>query len=121
METALEVLHRLKEEAVKRRIPEAYKCVPPFFRAYGGSQARGPIRAAAAGLHHSHSHARPEPHLRPTPQLTAGMEPAPSRFLVGFVHAGNSCLAWFLDVAQQRPVLASARWLGVVLEVRLCG
>ena len=23
---------------------------------YGGSQARGPIRAIAAGLHHSHSH-----------------------------------------------------------------
>ena len=28
--------------------------------AYGGSQARGPTRAAAAGLHHSHSHARSE-------------------------------------------------------------
>ena len=29
--------------------------------AYGGSQARGPIRATAAGLHHSHSNARSEP------------------------------------------------------------
>ena len=35
--------------------------------AYGGSQARGLIRAVAAGLHHSH--ATSEPHLGPTPQL----------------------------------------------------
>ena len=41
--------------------------------AYGSSQARGPVEAAAASLHHSHSrsHARSEPCLRPTPQLTA--------------------------------------------------
>ena len=32
--------------------------------AYGSSQARGWIRAAAAGLHHSHSKTRSEPHLR---------------------------------------------------------
>ena len=31
--------------------------------AHGGSQARGLIRATAAGLHHRHSNARPEPHL----------------------------------------------------------
>ena len=31
--------------------------------AYGGSQARGLIRAVAAGLHHSHSNARSELHL----------------------------------------------------------
>ena len=43
--------------------------------AYGGSQARGPIRAAATGLHHSHSHTRPEPHLGPTPQLMATPDP----------------------------------------------
>ena len=30
---------------------------------YGGSQARCPIGAAAAGLHHSHSNARSEPRL----------------------------------------------------------
>ena len=35
------------------------------------SQARGQIRAAAAGLHRSHSHTRSEPCLRPTPQLRA--------------------------------------------------
>ena len=38
-----------------------------FFRvapvSYGGSQARGPIGAVAAGLHHSHSNARSEPSL----------------------------------------------------------
>ena len=39
--------------------------------AYGGSQARGRIRAVAAGLHHSHRNARSKLHLRPTPQLTA--------------------------------------------------
>ena len=46
-------------------------CFVLFFRAvpmaYGGSQARGLIVATAAGLHHSHSNARSEPHLRPTP------------------------------------------------------
>ena len=31
--------------------------------AYGGSEARGKIRAAASGLHHSHSKARSEPGL----------------------------------------------------------
>ena len=34
--------------------------------AYGGSRAVGPIRAAAVGLHQSHSNARSEPRLRPT-------------------------------------------------------
>ena len=43
--------------------------------AYGDSQARGQIGAVAAGLHHSHSNTRPKPHLRPTPQLTATLDP----------------------------------------------
>ena len=40
-------------------------------------QARGQIRAAAAGLHHSHGHSnvQSEPHLRPTPQLRATSDP----------------------------------------------
>ena len=46
-----------------------------FFRSapteFGGSQARGPIRAVAAGLHHHHSNMGSEPRLQPTPQLTA--------------------------------------------------
>ena len=43
--------------------------------AYGGSQARGPIGAAAASLCQSQSNAGPEPCLRPTPQLTATPDP----------------------------------------------
>ena len=37
--------------------------------AHGSSQAR--VQAAAASLRHSHSNARSELHLRPTPQLMA--------------------------------------------------
>ena len=43
--------------------------------AYGGSQAMGLIGVVAAGLRHSYSNARSEPHLRPTPQLTATPDP----------------------------------------------
>ena len=43
--------------------------------AYGGSQARGLIGAAAAGLRHSHDSARSELRLRPTPQLIATPDP----------------------------------------------
>ena len=63
--------------------------------AYGSSQARGQTGAAAAGLHHTHSNARSEQHLQPTPQLKAtpdpthwvrpGVEPASSWIPVRFV------------------------------------
>ena len=64
---------------------------------YGGSQARGPIRAVAAGLHHSHSNSGPKPSLQPTLQLTStpdpqstaqgqGIKPTSSWMLVGFVN-----------------------------------
>ena len=43
--------------------------------AYGGSQARGQIKATAAGLHRSHSNAGSEPCLRPTPQRMAMADP----------------------------------------------
>ena len=43
--------------------------------AYGGSQARGRIGAVATSLCHSHSHTGSEPHLPPTPQLTATPDP----------------------------------------------
>ena len=39
--------------------------------AYGGSQARGPIGARAASLHHSHSNMGSKLRLRPTPELMA--------------------------------------------------
>ena len=43
--------------------------------AYVDSQARGGIGAVAVGLHHSHSNAGSEWHLRPTPQLIAMPDP----------------------------------------------
>ena len=42
---------------------------------YGGSQARSLIGPTAASLHHSPSNATSEPHLQPTPQLTATWDP----------------------------------------------
>ena len=36
--------------------------------AYGSAQARGRIKAVAAGLHRSHSNTGSELHLQPTPQ-----------------------------------------------------
>ena len=46
--------------------------------ACGGSQARGLIRAIASGLCYSHSNARSNPHLRPTPQVMAMPDPEPT-------------------------------------------
>ena len=43
--------------------------------AYGGSQARGQIRAVAASLRQSQSNTGSEPHLQPTPQFTAMLDP----------------------------------------------
>ena len=43
--------------------------------AYGGSQARGHIGAASAGLHHSHSNMGSELRLQPKPQLMATLDP----------------------------------------------
>ena len=43
--------------------------------AYGSSQTRGPIRALAASLHHSHSNAGSELHLWPTPPFMAMPDP----------------------------------------------
>ena len=45
--------------------------------AYGSSQARGPIGAAAAGLYQSHSNAgsKPRQWVKDPPQLTAMLDP----------------------------------------------
>ena len=43
--------------------------------AYGSSQARGLIRVVVTSLRQSHSNARSEPHLRPTPQFMATLDP----------------------------------------------
>ena len=48
--------------------------------AHGSSQARGWIRATAAGLYHSHSNAGSEPHLRPTLQLKATLDLWPTEW-----------------------------------------
>ena len=42
---------------------------------YGCSQARGPIRAVATGLCHSHSNARSKPSMPPKPQLPETPDP----------------------------------------------
>ena len=55
--------------------------------AYGSSQARGPIGAAAASLHHSHRDTGLE-HLKAMLgpyRVRPGIEPASSRILVGFM------------------------------------
>ena len=43
--------------------------------AYESSQARVGIRAAAAGLRHSHSNSGAQPHLRPMLKLEAMLDP----------------------------------------------
>ena len=47
---------------------------------YGSSQARGRSGATAADLHHSHSNMGSEPHLQPTPQVTATPDPQPTEW-----------------------------------------
>ena len=51
----------------------AFSRAAPMAR--GGCQARGQIRAGVTGLCQSHSNAGSEPHLGPTPQLTATPDP----------------------------------------------
>ena len=59
--------HKRVVERVIKTLPTDILSFFSFFRAapaaYGSSQARGQIRAAAAGLRHSHSHAESEPRL----------------------------------------------------------
>ena len=53
-----------------------FLCPIFFFRAaYGHSQARGWIRAVAAGVHHSHGNKGSKPRLWTTPQFTATLNP----------------------------------------------
>ena len=89
--------------------------------AYGSSQARGRIRAVAAGLHHSHSNTESKPGLRAPPQLTAildsrpteqgqGLNPHPHGYeLDSFLlsHKGNSLYSFCFG--SQPPTLAQMR------------
>ena len=72
-----------------------FVCLFVFFRAahaaYGGSQARGPIGATAAGLYHSHSNAGSKPHLQPTPQLMATPDPQPTEWGQGSNLCPHGC------------------------------
>ena len=55
-----------------------YVCILLFRAApmaYGGSQARGQIRATAAALYRNHRDTGSKLHLRPTPQFTATPDP----------------------------------------------
>ena len=76
-----------------------FVCFRPAPKAYGGSQARGPIRAVAANLHHSHSNAVSKPCLQPTPlskardQTCVLMNASQIRFL----WARTGTPAWLLD------------------------
>ena len=79
---------------------------------YGSYQARGWIGATAADLHHSHSNMGSEPHLQPTPQVTATPDPQPTEWghrsnphphgywLESFplCHNGNSIEQFFLPL-----------------------
>ena len=64
---------RRRSERVNIRVwivfpPGAFVCVCLFRatpKAYGSSQARGPIGATAASLHHGHGNVGPDPRLRP--------------------------------------------------------
>ena len=47
-------------------------------RSIWSSQARGPIGAAATGLHQTHSNVGSKQRLQPTPQLTAMPDPQPT-------------------------------------------
>ena len=66
----------LQDTTIKRQL-FLFIYLPLLFRAtlvaYGGSHIRGPIRAVAASLRHSHI--RSEPHLPPTPQLLTTPDP----------------------------------------------
>ena len=59
--------------------PTVYLFIYLLFRAepaaYGGSQAGGPIGATASGLCQSHSNLGSGPHLQPSPQLMAMLDP----------------------------------------------
>ena len=69
---------------------------------YEGSKARGLIRAAAAGLHHSCSNARAKPCLQPTPQLRAMPDPLTHCTWPGSLGWGpNPCLYSYLSHCSQ--------------------
>ena len=51
----------MREKGIEYKVGQETLFFPPV--SHGGSQARGPIGATAACLHHSHSHAGSKLHL----------------------------------------------------------
>ena len=80
--------------------------------AFGGSQARGRIRVAATGQHHSHSNARSEPHPRPTLQLAAMLDPLTHWASPGIRPASSWILARFItqQATMGTPVTCFEIW-----------
>ena len=64
------VVHE-KGNVIKSNVLFYFRAAP---EAYGGSQARGQIRAVAAGLYHGHSNTASKQRLRSTPQLMAMLD-----------------------------------------------
>ena len=100
MEHQLRVCHKLSHLILTTALwDQSHFFFFSFFMAagaaYGSSQARGWVWAAAVGLHHSDSDARSRLHLQPKPQLwqppgpyplsQPGIEPTTSWILVRFV------------------------------------
>ena len=79
--------------------------------ACGSSQARGWIRATAAGLHHNHSHSNVgyEPHLQTTPQLTAMADPQPTNKTRDQTHILMD-ISWILSTVPQGELQESISW-----------
>ena len=73
--------------------------------AYGGSQARGLIRAVAAGLCQRHSNSGSEPSLQPTPQLMATPDPYPTEQGQGWIPQSHGSYSDSLTTAPRRELL----------------
>jgi len=95
--------------------------------AYGGSQARGLIRAVAASLYQSHSNTRSEWSLWATPQLTATLDPQPTERGQGSNLQPHGSYICFCCTTMGTPVdflmmtaLTSVRWYLIVVFFFFC-
>ena len=74
--------------------------------AYGGSQARGQIRAEASGLHHSHSNVGSGLWLWPTPQLMLSPDPWPTEQGQALNPCPHGCYSGSLTAEPWQKVLS---------------
>ena len=68
---------------------------------YGSSQARGRIRATAAGLHHSHSNTESEPRLPPMQLMPM---PDPTQQTRPGIESSSWILVRFVSVVPQQEL-----------------